>query len=252
MESRSRAGYQHLAFHPNPGASFRLPPRERVLWVLGIWLPCLAYAIVRYNVLGGVAWTHLPLYIVNKSAALAGVVLVALAYLVGKLFGGAHGSERVRSKAKFLGLAGFSMITVHVLMAMVLLSPAYFEKFYETSGKFNLSGEMTFLCGVLAYGCLLVPAIATLPHMYDALGMGRWLRSQHMGYVALGLACGHTFSMGYKGWIDLASWPGRMPPITLLGFLCALLAVAVKLGAAGVRRSKSVPLGPEGRVPGSS
>ena len=236
-------------FQPNPGASIRLPLSERVLWILGIWLPCLAYAIVRYNVLSSVAWTHLPLYIVNKSAALAGIVLVALSYLVGKIFGGAHGSERVRSKAKFLGLAGFSMITVHVLMALVLLSPAHFEKFYEPSGKFNLTGEMTFLFGVLAYGCLLFPAIATLPYMYDALGMGRWLRSQHMGYVALGLACGHTLSMGYKGWIDLAGWPGSMPPITLLGFLCAMLAVAVKLGGSGFRRSKGAALGPDERPP---
>lgn len=252
MELRSRAANQHVALHPNPGASIRLPSRERVLWVLGVWLPCLAYAIVRYNVLSDVAWTHLPLYVVNKSAALAGIVLVALAYLVGKLFGGAHGSERVRSKAKFLGLAGFSMITVHVLMAMVLLNPAYFEKFYAASGKFNLTGEMTFLFGVLAYGCLLFPAIATLPFMYDALGMGRWLRSQHMGYVALGLACGHTFSMGYRGWVDVAGWPGWMPPITLLGFLCALLALAVKLGATGGRRSRSVALGSESRAPESS
>ena len=243
MELRSRAGNQPAALHPNPGASIRLPARERILWIVGVWLPCLAYAIVRYNVLSDVAWTHLPLYIINKSVALAGIVLIALAYLVGKVFGGAHGSERVRSKAKFLGLAGFSMITVHVLMAMVLLSPAYFEKFYEASGKFNLTGEVTFLFGVLAYGCLLFPAIATLPYMYDALGMGRWLRSQHMGYVALGLACGHTFSMGYKGWIDVAGWPGWMPPITLLGFLSALVALAVKLSATGVSRSRSTDLG---------
>ena len=50
-----------------------------------------------------------------------------------------------------------------------------------------------------------------------------------MGYWALALACGHTFAMGYKGWFDIATWPGRLPPITLLGFLAALSAVAVKL-----------------------
>ncbi len=245
MESRPRSGNQQLASRPNPGASIRLPRSERLLWILGIWIPCLAYAVIRYNVLGGVAWNHLPLYIVNKSAALAGIALLALAYLVGKLFGGAHGTERVRSKAKFLGLAGFSMITIHVLMAMVLLGPANYEKFYEPSGMFNLSGELTFLFGVLAYGCLLFPAISTLPYMYAALGMARWLQTQHMGYIALALACGHTLSMGYKGWIDPATWPGAMPPITLLGFLCASLAVAVKLGAAGRRRSKGAPLRPD-------
>lgn len=220
----------------NPGSSLRLPCRERTTWVLAVWGVCLAYAIVRYNVFKGVEWTHLPLYIVNKSAAFGGVVFIAMAYIVGKLFGGAQGSEPVRAKAKFFGLAGFGMISMHILMSMVLLSPANYEKFFLASGKLNLSGEVTFLCGVLAYGCLLFPAITTLPYMYDALGMERWLRAQHMGYATLALACGHTFAMGYKGWFDLSTWPGSLPPITMLGFLAALTALVVKLGWVIARR----------------
>ncbi len=218
-----------VKIRPNPGSSIRLPANERITWILSVWGVCLAYAIVRYNVFKGVAWDHLPLYIVNKSVAFAGVILIGLAYLAGKWFGGATGTEPVRAKAKFLGLAGFSMISVHVLMAMVLLSPANYEKFFAASGKLNLTGELTFLFGVLAYGCLLFPAITTLPYMYDALGMERWLRAQHMGYWTLGLACGHTFAMGYKGWFDLSTWPGSMPPITMLGFLAALAALVGKL-----------------------
>lgn len=213
---------------PNPGSTIRLARHEQVGWVLGVWIPCLIYAIVRYNVFQGVEWVHVPLYIVNKSVAFAGVILIALAYAVGKAFGGPSGSENVRARAKFLGLAGFAMITVHILMAMVLLSPANYAKFFAESGKLNLTGEMTFLFGVLAYGCLLIPAIATLPYMHEALGMARWLTAQHMGYGTLALACGHTLAMGYKGWFDLASWPGSMPPITLLGFLAALAALLVK------------------------
>lgn len=220
----------------NPGSSVRLPYKERTTWILVVWGACLVYAIVRYNVFKGVEWTHLPLYIVNKSAAFGGVVFIALAYVVGKLFGGASGSEPVRAKAKFFGLAGFGMISMHILMSMVLLSPANYEKFFAESGKLNLAGEVTFLCGVLAYGCLLFPAITTLPYMYDALGMERWLRAQHMGYATLGLACGHTFAMGYKGWFDLSTWPGSLPPITMLGFLAALIALVVKLGRVISRR----------------
>ena len=236
MEARLENGGKEPIRRGNPGSSIRLPRHERLAWVLGVWTPCLLYAIIRYNVFKGVAWTHLPLYIVNKSAAIAGVILIALAYVVGKLFGGPAGSEPVRAKAKFLGLAGFAMITVHVLMSMVLLSPANYEKFFEATGKLNLTGELTFLFGVLAYGCLLFPAITTLPHMYDALGMERWLQAQHMGYFTLALACGHTLAMGFKGWIDVSTWPGSMPPITLLGFLVALAAVGVKLVATSRRK----------------
>ncbi len=218
-----------VRIRPNPGSTVRLGRSERTSWVLLVWLACLAYAIVRYNVFKGVEWTHLPLYIVNKSAAFAGVIFIALSYLAGKYFSGPAGSEPARAKAKFLGLTGFAMITVHILMSMVLLSPANYEKFFAASGKLNLSGELTFLFGVTAYGCLLFPAITTLPYMYDALGMERWLPAQHMGYATLALACGHTFAMGYKGWLDTATWPGSMPPITMLGFVAALIALLGKL-----------------------
>ena len=214
----------------NPGSDVRLPAGLRVRWVVLLWGGCLLYAIVRYNVFKGVEWIHLPLYIVNKSFALSGVIFVALSYLVGKLFDPCPGdARRRRAMAKFFGLTGFALIAMHIFMGFVMLSPAYYEKFFHESGKMNLTGEMTFLFGVLAIGCLFFPAVTTLPHMYEALGGPRWLRAQRMGYWALALACGHTFAMGWKGWFDLSTWPGSLPPITLLGFLAALLAVAVKL-----------------------
>lgn len=220
----------------NPGSSIVLPTAERTRWVLLIWGATLTYAIVRYNVFHGVAWTHTPLYVVNKSFAVGGVIFLALAYLVTKRTPGAAGGAEVqRAKAKFFGLTGFAMVSIHMIMALILLSPANYAKFFLDSGELNLTGEVTFLCGALGYGCLLYPAITTLPHMYDALGAKRWLQSQRMGYLALALACGHTFAMGYKGWIDVASWPGSMPPMTLLGFAAALAALAVKLVSNGSR-----------------
>ena len=222
---------------PNPGSSIRLPRREKISWVIGIWIPCLLYAIVRYNVFKGVDWTHLPLYIVNKSAAFAGVTLIALAFVVGKLFGGVPGSEPVRAKAKFFGLAGFAMISMHTLMALALLSPATFPKFFDETGMLGLSGEVALLFGILGFGCLLLPAITTLPYMYDALGMERWLKAQHMGYATLALACGHTAAMGYSGWFDVSSWPGSLPPITMLGCAVAVFALLVKLASLAKRRN---------------
>lgn len=224
----------------NPGSDVRLPVGMRVRWVVLLWGCCLLYAVVRYNVFKGVEWIHLPLYIVNKSFALSGVVFLSLSYLVGKLFDPYPGdSRRRRAMAKFFGLTGFALIAMHIFMGFVMLSPAYYEKFFHESGKMNLTGEMTFLFGVLAIGCLFFPAVTTLPYMYEALGGPRWLRAQRMGYWALALACGHTFAMGWKGWFDVSTWPGSLPPITLLGFLAALLAVAVKLRLLAQGRGKT-------------
>ncbi len=224
METEDRS------LRPNPGSTIVLPASDRARWVLLVWGACLAYAILRYNVIKGVEWMHLPLYTVNKSVALAGILFLALAYLTGKKSSDpSAGTEHLRARAKFLGLTGFSMLSLHVLMGVILLSSANYEKFFDPSGTLNWTGELTFLFGVLAYGCLLFPAITTLPYMYDALGVERWQRSQRLGYLALTLGCGHTFTMGYKGWFDLSTWPGWLPPITLLGFLAGLLAISVKL-----------------------
>jgi DMSO/TMAO reductase YedYZ heme-binding membrane subunit len=84
------------------------------------------------------------------------------------------------------------------------------------------------LFGVLGIGFLAFPAITTIPMAYEALGGERWQRAQRMGYWALALACGHTFTMGYAGWLDASTWPGSMPPITLLGFLVGLSALIAK------------------------
>lgn len=129
------------------------------------------------------------------------------------------------------------MLSLHFLMDLILLSPANYAKFFDPSGTLNWTGELTFLFGVLAYGCLLFPAITTLPYMYDALGVERWLRSQRLGYVALSLGCAHSFTMGYKSWFDFSTWPGWLPPMTLLGFLAGLLAISRKLVSVLQRRS---------------
>ena len=114
-------------------------------------------------------------------------------------------------------------------MSLVLLSPAYYPKFFAAEGgKLNLTGELTFLFGALALGFLLFPAITTLPLMYEALGGERWQRMQRMGYWAIAMVAAHTLTMGWAGWRDPSSWPAAMPPITLWGFVLAVAALTAK------------------------
>lgn len=214
----------------NPGASVALGRDFKRRWILAVWIPCLIYAIVRYNVFKGVEWIHLPLYIVNKSFAMAGIAFLAGSYLVGKWIRVAEDEpERQRAIAKYCGLTGLTLVGMHMVASLAMLSPAYYAKFFHETGKLNLTGEITFLCGVLGIGALACPAISTIPGMFAAMGRDRWLRMQRMGYVALAAAAGHTCAMGWKGWIDVATWPGGMPPITLIGFLIALTALVAKL-----------------------
>jgi len=214
----------------NPGSDFILPTGEKLRWGLGVFLVCLVYAILRYNVFKGVEWIHLPLYVGNKAFALAGVTLISFAYLIGKWIPAySDDTKRRRALTKFCGLTGAAMIGMHACAGFIMLSPAYYEKFFLEVGKMNLTGELTFLFGILALACLFFPAVTTLPHMYEALGGARWQKAQRMGYYCLLFACAHTFTMGWKGWLDTSTWPGGLPPITMLGFVVALAALVAKL-----------------------
>ncbi len=217
-------------FKRNPGSDVVLPFGEKATWLFGIWGVCLLYAIVRYNVFKGVEWIHLPLYIVNKSFAFGGLSFIAASYLSGKWIKVYAGDEkRRRSLAKFLGLSGLYFIGMHVFASLAMLSPIYYEKFFLETGKLNLIGELTVLFGIVGVGFLMFPAVTTLPLMYEALGGVRWQRAQRMGYWTLLIAAGHTLVMGYGGWFDTSTWPGGLPPITLLGFLVAASALTAKL-----------------------
>lgn len=228
------------AWKKNPGSDVVLPFGEKARWFFGVWLAAIVYAILRYNVFGGVEWIHLPSYIINKSFAVSAIAFVALSYMTGKWVKVySNDVKSRRSLAKFLGLSGLYFAGLHMVLSLVLLSPANYAKFFQADGgKLNLTGEITFLFGVLALSFLLFPAITTLPLMYEALGGERWQRAQRMGYWAVAMVAGHTFTMGYKGWLDPSGWHGGMPPITLLGFLLAVAALLAKwTGGTGKNRS---------------
>ena len=214
----------------NPGSDVILARGEKLSWRLGVFLVCLGYAITRYNVFGGVEWIHLPFYVGNKALAFAGVALIALSYMIGKWIKVYRGQEsRRRALTKFCGLTGASLIGMHICASLAMLSPVYYAKFFAETGKMNIWGELTFLFGVAGAAFLVFPVVTTLPHMYEALGGARWQKAQRMGYYCLLMACGHTFAMGWKGWITPETWHGGMPPITVLGFSIALLALLAKL-----------------------
>lgn len=211
-----------------------LPP-ERLLqpttgkWFVAIFGVALAYAIVRYHIVGDIAWHHFPLFTLNKVMSLAAVGFVACSYLVGKIFRWHDHDKAVRLVViKFCGLMGFFLAAIHAFMSFFLLTPAYFAKYFEDDGRLNLQGELGMAVGILALFFLLAPAITTLPAMPKALGGWRWKRSQRMGYVALSLVTVHLVCLGVKGWMAPRGWPSGMPPISLIALIAALVPLVVK------------------------
>ena len=208
----------------------RLIQSFTVPWLVVLLGVPLIYAIVRYHVFQGVEFSQFPLFVGNKAFSLAAVFLIAASYLIGKsskLFGGDAGKRLIL--IKFCGLMGFSLAAIHALMALLIVSPHYYPKFFSEGGRMNLTGELSLLFGVLALWCLSITAITSLPFMYEAIGADRWYRGQRMGYLALMLVAAHVAVMGFSGWLKPADWPGHLPPISLVAFIAALIPLLIKL-----------------------
>lgn len=191
--------------------------------------PCLIYAGIRYHVVLDVPLAQAPLYILNKAISLGGLAFLAISYLVGKVASLSWDDRRLELVViKFCGLMGFSLIVAHVLMSLAVLDPAYYAKFYA-GAKFNLTGELSLSLGVFALWCFALPAITSLPYMYDELGADRWLRAQRTGYAGLMLAAGHVLVMGLVAWLSPGDWPAALPPITAFAFVVAMIPLVVRL-----------------------
>jgi len=205
-----------------------LQPTTTRIFLL-VMAPCLIYAGIRYHIVQGLPLAEAPLYVLNKAISLGGLTFLAMSYLVGKVAVLGWDDRQLQLVViKFCGLMGFSLIVGHVLMSLALLDPAYYAKFYGEA-KFNLTGELSLSLGVFGLWCFAVPAITSLPYMYDELGADRWLRSQRVGYAGLILAAGHVLVMGLMGWLRPGDWPAAMPPITALAFVVAMVPLVLRM-----------------------
>ena len=198
-------------------------------WFAVVFGASLAYAILRYHIAGDVSWAHFPLFILNKATSLAAVIFVACSYLIGPLLKWHNRSPQKLVIIKFCGLMGFSLAAIHAFMAVCVLNPAYFAKYFDPDGRLNWIGELGMTVGVLALWALTMPAIATAPTMAKELGGWRWKRVQRMGYLCLLLVVAHVVVLGWRGWMKPAGWTAGLPPISLLAVSAALVALVVKL-----------------------
>lgn len=188
-----------------------------------------AYAIVRYNVIKGVPWEELPLFISNKAIALAAVVFIALSYGFGPF---ARFWPRVFVsllwERKYFGLLGFGLAAVHSLASLLLFSPSYYPKFFTTAGKLNLSGELSMLFGVLAFSVFSIIAVTSIPAVGKSIDSRQWQALQRLGYFALLLVLLHVLVMGVEGWLKPAGWPGGLLPISLVAFVIIAFTLLIR------------------------
>ena len=178
----------------------------RRLWVIASWvlLVSLGYAVIRYIVWGGVPLAQLPVFISNKAVAVVGLVLLGTASV-------ANGSSRAA-----YGTAGMSMVLLHVVLSLIVLTPPYLGKLFAADGHLTAAGEWSMLFGSVAL--LLVCRLAIRPT--ETSGSGSLIRGA--GQWVLALTALHVLALGFPSWTNPAHWPGHLPPISLLSCVVAI------------------------------
>ena len=176
--------------------------------IVGIILAVsMAYAVLRYNVAGDAALNQIPAFILNKAVSYTALVLFGIALL-----------QRDTFRRRSLGFWAAGTAGVHILLSFVLLNPGYFGQFYTESGTFTWSAELAWLTGAVA--TMLIVGLM----LHTPSGHQKTTSSLRPGWGqgVLMLTAVHVAAMGYAGWFAPSTWPGWLPPITLLSFVTAL------------------------------
>jgi DMSO/TMAO reductase YedYZ heme-binding membrane subunit len=114
-------------------------------------------------------------------------------------------------------------------MALLLFSPKCYPKFFDTTGRLNVTGDLSMLFGISSLWCLSVTAITSLPFMIETVGVDRWKRGQRLGYVSLLIFGGHVFVLGLTGWFNPPGRHGYLPPVSLVAFSAVLFVMLLRL-----------------------
>lgn len=175
-------------------------------WIVAaqVMLVTMGYAVLRYVLLGGVSADRLPVFVTNKAVAVVGLVMLGTASLV-------SGAQRAA-----FGAIGFGCVLLHLLLSLTVLSPAYLAKLYTADGRFTAAAEWSMLAGAVAVMVLyLLSKAPAKPAGARSLRLGA-------GQLVLALSAIHVLAIGYPSWSQPDTWPGHLPPITLLSFLIAI------------------------------
>lgn len=188
----------------------------------------LAYAILRYHIFGPVPWKDFPFFILNKGVSLSSFVLLTFNFSLGPLNNlGVKLSEEWLNSRKALGMTGFLLALIHVLISFVLFKIEVFSKFFETDGTLTLLAGLSMVSGILAFVVLWGMNMSFQTNLREDAAFIRFITSRKFLLAAMLLGAAHLFFMGYKGWFVPAEWHGGLPPISLVGFVFFLVGYVI-------------------------
>ena len=190
----------------------------------------LAYAVLRYHIVGPVPWKDFPFFILNKGISLSAFILLTCNFGFGPLSNlGVRVPESWLNARKALGMTGFLLVLIHALMSFLLFTPAVYGKFFEPDGTLTLLAGVSMLGGVLAFVVLWGYNLSFQTFLREDRAYIRFITSRKFMLLALLLGAAHLFFMGYSGWLKPAGWHGGLPPISLVAFVFFAIGYVINL-----------------------
>jgi len=185
--------------------------------IAAVILFSIGYAIVRYHLAGPVPWKDFPFFILNKGISLAAFILVTFNFSFGPLNNiGFKIPVGWLDARKALGMTGFLLALIHVLMSFMLFSPAVYGQFFEPDGTLTLLAGISMLGGVAAFVVLWAYNLSFQTQLREDKTFIRFITSRKFLIWALLLGGVHLVFMGYQGWMAPENWHGGIPPVSLV------------------------------------
>ena len=198
--------------------------------IFGVIILSIAYAILRYHIVGNVPWKDFPFYILNKGVSLSAFILVSFNFAFGpaKALGIPLPSSWLDAR-KALGMSGFLLVLIHVFMSLMLFSPAVFGKFFEADGTLTFNAGMSMLFGIFAFVSLWGYNLSFQTFLKEDTAFIAFITSRKVLLVSFWFGAIHLIFMGYKGWMHPEGWNGGLPPISLVAFTVFIIAYMLNL-----------------------
>jgi hypothetical protein len=177
----------------------------------------IGYAVVRYHLAGSVPWKDFPFFILNKGISLAAFILLTCNFGFGPLNNlGVSIPVGWLNARKVVGMTGFLLALIHVLMSFMLFSRSVYAKFFEADGTLTLLAGVSMLFGVLAFVVLWAYNMSFQTHLREDKAFIQFITSRTFLIWAMLLGAVHLVAMGYQGWLNPADWHSGIPPVSLV------------------------------------
>lgn len=203
---------------------------RRALWTTGVVL--VIFLIQHYGRRFGQPIETIYFTIIFASIALTGLTMISASYLMGPLSQLWPGRwAKYRDLRKQFGLIGVAFVMLHVVLALTVLTPAYYPKIFSASGKLSELGQISMLTGAVAFVTLLVVMATSLSSVAETMTERGWLIVQRSGLLAVILSVIHFVVFKWRGWFDLKNWHNYIPPGTFVVTAFVIFVFLVRLAA---------------------